>query len=108
MYVGETGRDLSIRMKEHKDHIRLGQTEKSAIANHSWANLNDNDHIIDWDSAQIIVSEGRYTQRNAMEAVIIKKAINYDIPIMDRKEEVGSCWTQVLGQHFFKMFQDKI
>jgi len=109
LYIGETGRDLSVRMKEHQDHSRLGHIDKSAIANHTWENINDNGHHIDWDSAQIIVSEARHTQRKLMEAIIIKKAINDDIPIMNRKEEEGSCWIpNYWDSVFFKMFEDKI
>ena len=33
-YIGETKRAAETRMKEHKDAIRLGHTEKSAIAQH--------------------------------------------------------------------------
>ena len=33
-YVGETLRALRVRKKEHRDAIRLGQSSKSAIAEH--------------------------------------------------------------------------
>lgn len=33
-YIGQTGWLVSIRIIEHKHHARLGQTEKSAIAQH--------------------------------------------------------------------------
>jgi hypothetical protein len=35
VYVGQTGRTIEIRCKEHKRHIRLGQPDKSAVAEHS-------------------------------------------------------------------------
>ena len=35
-YIGETGLQLSIRVKQHKKAIRRGETERSAVAEHVW------------------------------------------------------------------------
>lgn len=35
-YIGQTGRLVSVRITERKCHTRLGQTEKSEIAQHCW------------------------------------------------------------------------
>jgi predicted GIY-YIG superfamily endonuclease len=35
VYIGQTGRSIEARCKEHMRHIRLDQTEKSAVAEHS-------------------------------------------------------------------------
>ena len=35
VYIGQSGRSVQIRIKEHRRHIRLAQTEKSAVAEHS-------------------------------------------------------------------------
>jgi hypothetical protein len=32
VYIGQSSRSVHIRIKEHKRHIRLAQTEKSAVA----------------------------------------------------------------------------
>ena len=45
-YVGETKRAIAVRKKEHQDAIRLGQTLKSAIAEH--AHEHSPIHEIDW------------------------------------------------------------
>jgi hypothetical protein len=42
VYIGQSGRSIQIRIKEHERHIRLAQTEKSAVAEHSY----NYDHII--------------------------------------------------------------
>jgi hypothetical protein len=42
VYIGQTGRSIQIRIKEHERHVRLAQTEKSAVAAHSY----NHDHII--------------------------------------------------------------
>ncbi len=109
MYIGETGRDLNVRLKEHKDSTRLGHLDKSAIANHAWENINDEKHKIQWEDAKIIVSEGRYTQRKMMEAVLIKKAMKDRTPIMNRKEEEGRTWIPSFWDSlFFEIFKNKL
>jgi hypothetical protein len=35
VYIGQSGRSIQIRIKEHERHIRLAQTEKSAITEYS-------------------------------------------------------------------------
>ena len=49
-YIAETERALGVRKKEHCYAIRLGRTEKSAIAEHVHNTL----HEIDWESLRII------------------------------------------------------
>ena len=51
-YIGETQRALGVRKKEHYDAIRLGRTEKSAIAEHVQSTLEG--HEMDWESLSII------------------------------------------------------
>ena len=47
VYIGETGRNLSLRHKEHKTNCEKAELEKSAVAKHSWTN----DHLIKWNEA---------------------------------------------------------
>jgi hypothetical protein len=35
IYTGQSGGSIQIRVKEHEKHIRLAQTEKSAVTKHS-------------------------------------------------------------------------
>jgi hypothetical protein len=42
VYIGQSGRPIHLRLKEHDRHIRLAQPEKSAVAEHSFYL----DHII--------------------------------------------------------------
>jgi hypothetical protein len=35
VYIGQSGRSIQIRIKERERHIRLAQTEKSAVAEHT-------------------------------------------------------------------------
>ena len=49
VYIGETGRTLEDRSKEHQRHTRLVTPEKSAVAEHALAL----EHEINWASARV-------------------------------------------------------
>ena len=48
-YIGETGRNLHVRIGEHKYAIQHGNMS-NAIAVH----VHETEHPIDWDSAKVI------------------------------------------------------
>ena len=50
IYIGETGRTLEDRLKEHQRHTRLVAPEKSAVAEHALSLW----HEINWASARVI------------------------------------------------------
>ena len=52
-YIGETGRALKTRTKEHEASVRLRKTESSALSEHA----NYNDHDIAWDDVTILATE---------------------------------------------------
>ena len=87
MYIGETGRQFSIRQKEHKDEVdsvnnrpytrsNRKQSEstvhKSAITDHT-AQYN---HTMNWDKARILDREGHRLTRWIREAIHIRKRRN--------------------------------
>ena len=49
-YIGETGRSLTARMKEHRAACRLAAFERSAVAEHAW----QAGHEIEWDDVEIL------------------------------------------------------
>ena len=51
-YVGETLSVLQVRAKEHRDAIRLGNTEKSAMAQH--VHQGKDSHEISWKTMSVI------------------------------------------------------
>jgi hypothetical protein len=76
-YVGETGRTVETRLKEHKRCIRLKQPEKSAIAEHSLVHA----HRVDFDKTSILCRANGYWDRVVKEAVEIrleKRKVNRD------------------------------
>ena len=61
-YVGETGRNLSTRLTEHKRAARNGDVNNHIAEHHLQTK-----HQIDWDSATCITYSTDYYQRLALE-----------------------------------------
>jgi hypothetical protein len=69
MYIGQTGKYIEARCKEHMRHIRLDQLEKSAIAEHS---INAG-HQIDFNSFSVLDRASGYMDRLVKEAIQIRQ-----------------------------------
>ena len=74
VYIGETGRNLSLRLKEHKTNGEKAELEKSAGAKHSWTN----DHRIKWNEASILATESDKFSRKMRESIEIEKHSTID------------------------------
>ena len=68
VYIGETKRWLEKRLKEHKDACTRCLTDKSAIAEHAWAN----DHPINWAKTKILHRANRTIELVMKEALSIR------------------------------------
>ena len=91
-YIGETKRALQVRRKEHQAATRLGQCEKSAIAEH--AHNQTAAHDIDWKSIKIIDKGYITSERKVREAIhkqTKKPAMNKDAGV-----EFSPIWNKVL------------
>jgi hypothetical protein len=69
VYIGETGRNLSVRPKENKTNCEEAEQDKSAVAKHTWTY----DHRTKWDEATILVIDSHKFSRTMRESIEIEK-----------------------------------
>ena len=70
-YVGQSGKSLTTRLKQHKYDVRRGN-----MANALFVHVNNNNHAIDWNMAKEILYCRDIVKRNLTESCIIKKECN--------------------------------
>jgi len=68
-YIGEIGRSLNIRIKEHTADLRRERTSKSALVEH----VHSSSHYICMEKAKLVRKEYHYLKRKIKEAIEIKK-----------------------------------
>jgi predicted GIY-YIG superfamily endonuclease len=91
-YVGETGRLVSTRIKEHIRHTKNCDNHISAIATHS----TELKHSIEFDSTKIIASADNYFERKILEAIEIKKhKFNFN---RDQGIEISPTWNPIISR----------
>ena len=88
-YIGETGRNANIRIKEHKAACRLARFEKSAVAEHAWLD----GHIIEWDQMEILDTTKDLNERKVKEALYIKLSPQIN---RDEGKELSPLWLNAI------------
>lgn len=90
VYIGETGRKISTRIKEHERCTRLGHYSKSALAEH-WL---ETGHTAQYDKSEMIAPSQGYFSRKHREALeILKHPTNLN---RDNGYQVNPIWHTVL------------
>ena len=79
VYVGETGRTLEDRCKEHERHARLFAAEKSAVADHALKF----GHSINWKSAKVLDTAAGIVKRRIKERLHIER-LSRQKPLMNK------------------------
>ena len=70
-YVGQSGKDLMTRLKQHRYNVRVGNTASSLFQH-----MNECNHTINWNEAKVIMNCKDIVKRNIIESCIIKKNFN--------------------------------
>jgi hypothetical protein len=68
VYIGQMGRSVDIRLKEHQRYIRLEHPDRSAIAEYSI----EQGHHIQFHNTSILATKTRYMDRIVREAIEIE------------------------------------
>ena len=66
-YIGQTSKDLNVRINQHKYSVRTGQT-----SNALFVHLSEKAHRINWPNSSIIARCNEFRSRNLLESAIIQ------------------------------------
>ena len=91
-YIGETGRTLDTRLKEHEAACRLGAFERSAVAEHAW----QPGHVIDWENVEIMDTAEDLRARKVKEALYIRLAPPKCRINRDEGKELSPLWLRTI------------
>ena len=69
VYIGETSRNLSKRLKEHNTNCKKAELDKSAVAKHAWTY----DYHIKWYEANILAMDSHRFSCKMRESIEIEK-----------------------------------
>ena len=102
-YIGETGRQLKIRMKEHETGSKVdfwkksGKKKKDKLSG-LLEHLKKKKHQLDWSSIKILAKENNYWKRRSKEVYLITKHKN-KAPLLNKKNKsqtILSIWKMIL------------
>ena len=74
IYIGETGKSLSIRIKQHKQAYNRADNNNAMFV-HAWTK----DHTINWPEAALIIKCQDPTKRKLTEAALIKENDTFNL-----------------------------
>ena len=82
VYIGETGRSMRERIKEHDRDIRLARTQNSAVSEHA----NETGHLPIWNEVKFIDRDSHwYTRKVNEEAIHIRPHPTTSIGMVESK-----------------------
>ena len=90
MYIGETGRSLSIRMSEHMRDVR-NEKETSGVYIHTKLNPS---HECNPSNATIIYKEERQQHRKFKESLLISRTSNYNCNL-EAGQFINPIWSAI-------------
>ena len=93
VYIGETGRPVGERMREHRRDVQHRRTDSSAVAEHAW----NAEHHPGWDKISCVAHDKHWYTRRVKEAIQIRlhsNNINRDNGI-----DIPDVWLSAIQRH---------
>jgi hypothetical protein len=94
-YIGETGRPLAVRLREHKHNFKEGLIEKSKLAQHAY----EEDHKVMWDEARVLEVESNSRYRKYKESAHMACSTN---PISQPSLDISPIWIPLISDEVTK------
>ena len=92
VYVGQSGRDLNVRVREHRAYARRHDRSK-AVFKHMY----DTDHPIDFGGASWVWRSGNERERLVVESALMREVPNFNI--MAGASSVDAMCSKLLLKH---------
>ena len=73
-YVGETGRGVSVRLKEHKSDVKFHRTSNAIVLH-----IENCNHLPDWDRTRVLEKNVRRQKRKILEAAHILSRETFNV-----------------------------
>ena len=81
VYIGEIGRSLETRKREHIDAVKNFALKKSSQCQH----VAENDHFVDWDNSEILRREPPWHKRRITEGYLIDQK-SLELNVLNRND----------------------
>ena len=101
VYIGETGRSMHERIKEHDRDIRLARTQTSAVSEHA----HKTGHYPLWNEVKFIDRDPHWYTRRVKEAIHIR--LHPDNINRDSGIEIPEAWIPTIKKHNRKTAQQR-
>ena len=97
-YIGESGRSLGCRTKEHLQACKYAHFHKSPVAEHAW----QGGHTILWNDTEVMDISQNLTERRVKEAIYINLAPQSMTMNRDRGMEISKLLIRSARSHLAK------
>jgi predicted GIY-YIG superfamily endonuclease len=94
-YIGETGRPMTVRIREHMHNLKQGLIEKSKLAQHAY----EEGHRVNWDEARVLEIESNSRYRKYKESAYIACTTN---PISQPSLDISPIWIPLIKEEVNK------
>ena len=99
VYIGETGRNLEMRLKEHRYAVKR-QDDKNRITVHA----QESGHDVDWEAARVRMYEEHLTKRKVLESILILES--RDTTNLDAGLNLNPVWRPLIKSRRTSSFED--